>query len=474
MSTIAGTGTAGFAGESSSPATAQLKGPAGVAADAAGRIYLADTGNSRIRRIDPGGNISTVAGNGNASYFGDGLAARAASVNQPEGVAIDAAGSIYIADTLDSAVRKVNPDGTITTIAGYGTPAFTGDGGPATKAALDHPRGVAVDSNGNVYIADTGNNRVRKIDFLGNIGTVADGLSAPRGVAVDRAGIVYIADTGHNQVLRGNTIIAGSGACCYSGDGGFATAARLNAPVGIAVDAGGNVYIADSGNNSIRVLRPVSTTISLSAVVNAASNRTGSIAPGEVIALYGSGLAGVQSVLFNGVQAPLLYSTDTQVGAVVPYGITANSVQIVAQRSSGTSAPLPATLATTAPGIFTLDGSGAGQAAATNQDGTTNTPASPAAAGTIITFLATGEGQTSPAGIDGKPGTAPLPQPLAPVTVSIGGVPADLKYAGGALGITAGVMQVNAVVPTGISGTVPVAITVGGVTSQAGVTVSVK
>jgi len=474
ISTVAGNGAPGFAGENVSPAGSQLKAAAGVATDALGRIYIADTGNSRVRRIDPGGNIVTMAGNGNAAYFGDGLAARAASVNQPEGVAVDTAGNVYIADTLDNAVRKVSTDGTITTIAGFGTPAFSGDGGPATKAALNHPYAVAVDTNGNVYIADTGNDRVRKVDFLGTITTVADSLSGPRGVAVDRAGVLYISDTGHNQVLRGKTVIAGSGVCCDAGDGGFATAARLNAPAGIAVDAAGNVYFADSGNSAVRVLRPVSTSISLSTVVNAASNRAGPLSPGEVVTLYGTGLAGSQSVLFNGVTAPLLYSTDAQVGAVVPYAFTASNFQIVAQNAVGTSAPLPSTLAATAPGIFTADSSGSGQAVALNQDGSPNTPSAPAAAGSVITIYATGEGQTTPAGVDGKLGGTPLPQPLQQVTVTIGGFPADVKYAGGAQGVIAGVMQVNAVIPSGVTGAAPVSISVGGATSQPGVTISVK
>jgi uncharacterized protein (TIGR03437 family) len=474
ISTVAGTGDAGFAGDYAAPASSELKSPAGVTVDPQAHIYLADTGNSRVRRIDPGGNIFTYAGNGNASYFGDGLAAHAASVNQPQGVALDSAGAVYIADTLDNAVRKVSPDGTITTIAGYGSPAFGGDGGPATKAALNHPQGVTVDANGNVYIADTGNNRVRKVDMAGNISTAADGLSGPRGVAVDRNGVLYIADTGHNQILRGNTIIAGSGTCCYSGDGGFATAANLNAPVGIAVDAAGNVYVADSGNNTVRVLQPVSTSLNLNAIVNAASNRPGPIAPGEVVALYGSGLAGTQSVLFNGVSAPLLYSTGTQVGAVVPYSIAGSSIQVVAQRSGATSAPLPGSMAPTAPGVFTVDASGAGQAPAINQDGSPNSTGNPATVGSIVSFFATGEGQTSPAGVDGKIGAAPLPRPLAQVTVTIGGVPADVKYAGGIAGVIAGVMQVNAVVPAGVSGIVPVVVSVGGVASQPGVTISVR
>ncbi len=238
---------------------------------------------------------------------------------------MDAAGNIYIADTLDNVVRKVTTDGVINTIAGFGTPGFSGDGGPALKAQLNRPRAVAVDAVGNVYVADTDNGRVRKIDPLGNISTLAGGpqpgtpLLAPRGIAVDRTGNVYVSDTGHNQVLQISasgalTTIAGDGTCCYSGDGGLATGAQLNQPVGLAVDAAGNVYVADSGNNAIRVLAPVSSVIQVGAVGNAASNLTGSVAPGELVVLYGSGLGAVQSVLFNGTPGPLLYATPSQAG----------------------------------------------------------------------------------------------------------------------------------------------------------------
>jgi uncharacterized protein (TIGR03437 family) len=474
ISTIAGNGSPGFAGESVAPAEAQLNAPGGVAVDGAGRVYIADTGNSRVRRIDPGGNIFTFAGNGNASYFGDGGPARAGSVNQPQGVATDAAGNVYIADTLDNVVRKVGQDGTITTIAGFGTPGFSGDGGPAVRAALNHPRAVAVDTTGVVYVADTGNNRVRKIDLQANVSTVADGLSAPGGVAVDAAGNLYIADTGHNLILRGTTTIAGMGTCCYSGDGGLATAAQLHGPASLAVDAGGNVYIADAGNSAVRVLRPVSGAITISSVTNGASNQAGAIAPGEVVSVYGSGLAGVQAVLFNGIPAPLLYTSDSQVGAVAPYGLTTNTVQVAAQRAATTSTPLSVALATTAPGVFTVDGSGHRQASAINQDGSANGAANPTTAGSVISFYATGEGQTTPAGVDGKIGTSPLPTPIASVTVTVGGAQATVPYAGGAQGVIAGVMQVSVVVPTGLSGNVPLVVTIGGKSSQAGVTIAVK
>ena len=495
IATVAGTGAAGFNGDVVVATTAQLNFPRGVAASANGNYYVADTVNSRVREAQPGGNLFTIAGNGNASYFGDGAAALRGSVNQPEGVAVDLAGNIYIADTLDNVVRKVTTDGAIATIAGFGTPGFGGDGGPAIAAKLNRPLGVAVDLQGNVYVADTGNNRVRKIDGLGNISTVAgdgttdltpadgaatgQGLADPRGVAVDRAGNVFVADTGHNRVRKISaagtiTTIAGDGTCCYSGDGGLGTAARLNQPWGVAVDAAGNVYVADSGNNAVRVLTPVSVGTQVGSVTNAATNLPGPVAPGELVTLYGTGLGAVQSVLFNGVPGPVLYATAGQVGTVVPYGVTGSTVQVVSQSGGATAAPVTLALATTVPGIFTADGSGRGQAAATNQDGRPNSTGAPAAAGSVITLYATGEGQTSPAGVDGQiAGTVP-PRPLAQVAVTIGGAVANVQYAGGAPGVIAGVMQVNAVVPAGVTGTAAIVITVGGVSSQNGVTVVVR
>ena len=514
ITTITGTGTPGFSVDFGAPAAAQVDTPRGLAVDASGNVYLADTRNSRVRKIAPGGNIFTYAGNGNASYFGDTGPANRASVNQPEGVALDAAGNLYIADTLDHAVRKVTTDGTITTIAGFGGQGFGGDGGPATSARLMLPRAVAVDVAGNVYVADTGNHRVRKIDPLGVITTVAGNgetapdveggpalsvpLSDPRGLALDRAGNLYIADTGHNRVRKVSpdgviTTIAGNGTCCYSGDGGIATAAQLNQPWGLAVDVAGNVYVADSGNSAVRVLHAISSTLRVNAVTNAASNLAGAVAPGEVVAVYGSGLGPAQtvpfqagadglvstalvgtSVLFNGVAGAVLYTSGGQVGVVAPYALTGTSVQVSVQYQGLSTAPLTVPVAAAAPGVFTVDGSGRGPAAALNQDGKPNSAANPAAAGTVVTLFATGEGQTSPPGVDGKPASAPLPQPVLPVTVTIGGVAADVQYAGAAPQVVAGVMQVNAVVPSGVTGAAAVVVTVGGAASQSGVTVAVR
>jgi uncharacterized protein (TIGR03437 family) len=442
------------------------------------------------------------------------LPANRAAINHPEGVALDAAGSVYIADTLDNVVRKVS-NGTITTIAGFGTPGFGGDGGPATSARLSHPSAVAVDAAGNVYVTDTGSNRVRKIDPLGVITTVAgngdttfggDGgpaasasLSGPRGVAVDRAGNLYIADTGHNRIRKvstGGTIttIAGNGTCCYSGDGGSAASAQLNMPRGLWVDAGGSVYVADSGNQAIRMLQQISLTRSIGAVTNAATNQTGTVAPGELVVIYGAGLGPAQTVqfqvngaglvdtqlagtavLFNGNPGPVIYTSATQVSAIVPYGVSGNSVQMVVQYQGLSTAPVSVPLAATAPGIFTADGSGRGGAAARNQDGSLNNSGSPAAGGSIVTFYATGEGLTLPAGVDGKIAGSVLPKPVATVTVTIGGVPAAVQFAGGAPNNVAGIMQVNVTVPSLLPpGAAALVVTAGTVSSPPGVTLSVS
>ena len=332
-----------------------------------------------------------------------------ASVNQPEGVAVDAAGNVYIADTLDHAVRKVTPDGVINTLAGTGNPGYSGDGGPANRARLSAPRAVAVDAAGNVYVADTGNNQVRRIDPLGTITTVDTGnaLSDPRGVAVDRAGNVYIADTGNHRVRRVSpgapvTTIAGNGTCCYSGDGALALDAQLNQPWGVAVDANGNVYVADPGNNAVRMLAPVSAGITVSAVTNAASNLAGAIAPGELVVMYGSGLGGRAD---GAVQRRRRRRCCTQRRARwVRWRHTRSAAGRCRWWCRARARPRrrwqwPS--AATAPGVFTADGSGRGQAAAVNQDGTRNGPGAPAAGGSVLSLFATGEGQTC-AVVDGN------------------------------------------------------------------------
>jgi trimeric autotransporter adhesin len=531
LSTVAGTGNRSFSGDAGPAALAQFDAPAGIAMDARGNLYVADSRNNRIRKIATDGTVTTVAGNALAGFSGEGGQATLAQLNHPSGVAIDAAGNLYIADTGNNRVREVSPNGIIGTLAGNGNTAFFGDGTVGYSAALNHPEGVAVDEDGTVYIADTGNHRIRRV-VSGIIDTILDGLDTPSSVAV-RSGQIAVADRGNGSVrlagpvnasyaladARGVTIdsglnvyatganrvikivfrqpaatLIGTGQCCYNGDGGPGGAALLNAPWGIVVDPSGNLFLADTGNDAIRVATVSATTFFVRGIANSASNVAGAIAPGEVVTIYGAGLGpqnltvapqtaagGVlptdiagTSVTFNGIAAPLLYASAGQVSAIVPYGVTGTTASVLVKVSNAATQAFPAPLTPAAPGIFTADASGLGPARAFNADGSANTPGTPALVGTAVTLYVTGEGQTIPAGVDGRVAAGAGPAPALPVVVLIGGVAATVQSAAGAAGLPAGVMQVTATVPTGVSGRVPVVVTVGGVRSQAGVTVSVE
>ena len=280
ITTVAGTGrswSSGYSGDGGPAVNAQLNGPDGVALDASGNLYIADSGNNVIRKVAATtGIITTVAGNG-TGYWGDGGPATTAGLNSPWGLALDAAGNLYIADTYNNRIRKVTASGNITTVAGNGTGGYSGDGGPATSASFWRPRGVAVSVGGDLYIADGANNRIRKVvAATGFVTTVAgngrldysgdgDGGPAtnaeiwgPYGVALDTAGNLYIAANGHNRIRKVAaatgiiTTVAGNGTTGYSGDGGPAASAQLSFAEGVAVDAAGNLYIADTDNSSIR------------------------------------------------------------------------------------------------------------------------------------------------------------------------------------------------------------------------------
>lgn len=294
IKTIAGNGAPGYSGDGGAATAAKLNMPSGVAIDVTGNVYIADFGNNVVRRVDTGGKITTYAGNGTAGYSGDEDTARAttAELNGPQGLAVTEAGLLYIADAGNHVVRLVDADQIIHTIAGTGVMGNNGDGGPATDAALGSPVSLAIDVAENVYVADFSNNVVRKINAADSvISTVAgngapgfsgDGGAAvsatlryPAGLSVDGAGNIYIADQANNRIRKvsGGMIstVAGSNASGYHGDGGSPTAAQLNAPKSVAVDGSGRIYIADYGNNVIRlVISP--TTVNPSGANNSAIN----------------------------------------------------------------------------------------------------------------------------------------------------------------------------------------------------------
>jgi len=274
ITTIAGSGTAGFSGDGGQATAATLDYPFGITLDGAGNIYIADTDNNRIRKLNTMGVISTIAGGGSGSTIGDGGQATAAQLNQPLQAIFDPIGNMYIVDFGNQRIRKVNTAGVITTIAGNGIAGFAGDGGQATAARLKHPNEITFDAVGNLYIADQNNQRIRKVNTLGIISTIAgtgvvgfsgDGGQAtaaefnyPCGVSFDAKGNLYIADYFNNRIRMINTsgiisTIAGIGTAGFSGDGGQATVAEINGPNnGIVFDALGNFYIPDALNNRVR------------------------------------------------------------------------------------------------------------------------------------------------------------------------------------------------------------------------------
>jgi sugar lactone lactonase YvrE len=270
ISTTAG----GWVGDGGPATNAGLNYPRFALQDSAGNTYLADAYDNRIRKIDSSGNISTFAGTGIAGYSGDGGLARNAMLYQPTGLLWDASGNMLVADSANDRIRKIDTSGIISTIAGIGTPGYSGDGGPAILAQLNYPWGLALDSAGNLFFAETSNNTVRKIDTSGNISTVAgngtagysgDGgqatsaqLNNPRGFTLDSAGDMYIADTLNHRVRKVDTsgiinTFAGNGTQGFTGDGGLATDAEIGNPRGLLVQ-GNRILISNGGSAHIRTV----------------------------------------------------------------------------------------------------------------------------------------------------------------------------------------------------------------------------
>ena len=343
----------------SSPATqSALKLPLGEATDAMGNLYISDTGNNRIRKVDLVGNITTIANNsGIAGASGDGGSAFFAELNQPSAIVIDGAGNLIVADTGNNAVRRIDAiTGKISTIAGtLGSAGYSGDGHVATAALLSAPQGLALDASGNLFIADTGNDCIREIaisnQFIttiagnGTAGFSGDGSAAvsaqfdqPWGITVATGGNLYIADFANNRIREVDmatgivTTVAGNGSASYTGDGGQATAATLNSPAGVVTDAANNLYIADSENNAIRK-------------VNAATGEIATIA-GNGTALFGgdgfsAALAGLYkpySVYLDG--AGNLFLSDRLDLRIREISATAASLQYPTMKEGKTSAPI--------------------------------------------------------------------------------------------------------------------------------------
>lgn len=271
--TVAGNGTGGYSGDGGLADTSRVWQPTGVACDHAGNIYIADEHNSRIRRIDVNtGIISTVAGTGIDGYSGDGGPATNAQLYAPLAICFDRWGSMYISDMVNARIRKVDTQGIITTIAGNGTSGSSGDGGPATAAQLWMPYGLAVDSFGNLFIADEGSNKIRKVAANGIITTIAgnggnvfngDSISAisasinPIAIAINSIGEILLVDNHNNRIRKVDSLgiihtVVGSGGNGNSGDGGPAILAEIGNPGGIALDECDNIYVSQVNSPRIR------------------------------------------------------------------------------------------------------------------------------------------------------------------------------------------------------------------------------
>jgi uncharacterized protein (TIGR03437 family) len=555
ISTVAGDLGYRAGGDGGPAVEAQLNYPAAIAADSAGNLFIADSANNRIRKISAGGTITTVAGNGLRGDTGNGGLALSATLFSPQGVAVDGEGNLFIADiygirkvapsgvittvlgdgsnvyffqgiAVDSSdnvfaadssnnvVFKVTPDGVMTKVAGNGAQGYTRDGGPAAEASLNTPSSVAVDSAVNLFITDTENYRIRKVNAAGIISTVAGvryqnlppldfgdggpateaGLLGAYGLTLDGSGNLFFAEASDNRIRMVNTAgiistVAGNGTAGFSGDGGLSTNASLNPAYGVAVDPAGNLFIADTNNNRIREVPAVAA--SFATTVSAASG-TAPVAPGSIVTIYGSNLAasavgtnllplptnlGGTSVTITdstGTQAslPLFYAGPNHIDAEIPQTLSGGTAILSISTPTG-SLTSDVLLNTVAPGLFAANQDGSGVAAAqlvTNQpDGSqtvVNIFNSPCAAGTCVGVpLDVSSGQT--ALVLFGTGIRNLAS-LSAVMVTIGSQTLPAAYAGPAPTYT-GLDQVNVLLPASLAGSGTVDITVSISSSQSNV-----
>jgi len=517
ITTVAGSGTQGSAGDDGPATSAQLNYPSGIAIDGSGALYITDTMNHVIRKVAVGGNITRIAGQRGLPGFvekdakGEFIDAKDAQLNAPTGIAMDSAGNIYFCDTRNHRVRKIGADGKIRTIAGTGEKGETGDGGSALEAKLNSPTGVAVDAAGNVYIADQMNHRIRKVDTSGIISTVAGtglpgysgngGLATkaqlfyPCCIALDAQGNLFIADRTNNRVRRVDaaagtiSLAAGTGRFGDDFDGRPADQARLRFPMGLAADPQGRIYFSDNANSRVKLLTPVAQGPTGELAEPPAIRADGGIAgdpsfgaplaaaPGSWIEIYGSNLAPAErewtsedfqdgrapttlegtTVWINGQAAPLAYVSPSMLRVQVPLEIDSSRASVVVETAAGRSAPRTLAISAAAAGVLApvklrIEGKqfAAAQIAdngayALPENASSEFASRPARAGETLVLHAIGLGAVTPQVATGE--VAPeRTQLAAPLEVRIGGMPAEVLSAGLAPG-KVGLYEIRVRVP---------------------------
>jgi uncharacterized protein (TIGR03437 family) len=530
ITTLAGNGTPAWSGDGGLATSANLYAPFKAILDSAGNLYISDVANQVVRMVSKStGNISTYAGtNCCYGFAGDGGPANAAVLNHPVGLAFDSAGNLYIGDSNNHRIRMVAPNGIITTVAGNGNQGFSGDGGPAIKAQLNGPLGIAFDPYGNLFIADSGNNRIRVLMTNGTITTVAgngtagysgDGVPAtatalnrPFDVAFDPYGNLYIADTNNfriRKVTTSGTILTVGGGTGegYSGDGFIGTNSKLNSPSGVVVDSSNNVFIADSGNNVIRELTPYPPSVNGGGILSASAfGAFTSIAPGSWIEIYGNDLSfsnrswttadftgggltaptsldGV-TVTIGGQQAYIDYISANQIDAQVPYNVAPGQQQLTVKTAAGASlVAANVTVNALQPGMFApqslklggnqyvgaLFSDGAYALPPGAVSGITSRRANP---GDTVTLYGVGFGPVTPNISAGQ--VVQQSNSLPSFQISIGGTAATVKYAGLAPNAI-GLYQFNVVIPNvTASDTALVTFSVGGVNGTQNLHIAVQ
>jgi uncharacterized protein (TIGR03437 family) len=471
----------GSVGDGGSAAAARLYYPSGVAVHPAGGIVFADQQSNRIRMIDASGNIRTIAGNGLHFFYAPGIPASGSGMDWPTAVAVSPAGIVHFSELHSGRIARIDADGRLTTVAGTGIPGFNGDSGPATSIRLSSPTGIAFDAGGNLYIADQGNHRIRRVTPAGALTTVAgsaagfagDGgaasaalLNRPADVKADSSGNLYVSDMLNHRVRKIDaggiiTTIAGDGVAGRGPDGVAATASRLAFPTGLAVNSQGDIFVVDWNNYLVRRLSfralPV---IASNAALNAAGFGAPPLAPGSLITIFGANLAlsmaeaaeapwpmqlAGASVQVNGRPAPIYFASPTQINSQAPYETEAGEASITVSTEAGRSVAEFIAISAAAIGVFQFPGSR--QAVALNQDNSLNSPEAAEEPGQFLTVFLTGIGAVDPDIATGaSAGSATLHRAKAEISATVQGKNAVISFLGLTPGFV-GLAQANLQIP---------------------------